>query len=325
MNSSIFGGISSKMEELLHFWMKFLHFGGIRFKGYSSYCINKMSNENELKCQYCDRVFSTRYNLYKHQKKTAYCILIQEEERKALVQSERKDTEMSKMESLKDKEMSKLELLLEQKDTEMSKMEALKDAEISKLEVLLEQKDTEMSKMEALKDTEMSKMEALKDTEMSKMEALKDTEMSKMEALKDAEISKLEARLSKHENTIADIARQPRSKINNGIENTMNILSSITTEHLRDQARFLQMEHIQEGMDGYARYALDYPLKNRVVCTDFSRRKIHYKNGDGKVVIDPEMKKLSFELFKAIRERNDELFTDYMTGIDRSCTERSNS
>ena len=251
------GGISSILEELLHFWMKFLHFGGIRFKGYSSYCINKMSNENELKCQYCDRVFSTRYNLYKHQKKTAYCILIQEEERKALVQSERKDTEMSKMESLKDKEMSKLELLLEQKDTEMSKMEALKDAEISKLE----------------------------------------------------------ARLSKHENTIADIARQPRSKINNGIENTMNILSSITTEHLRDQARFLQMEHIQEGMDGYARYALDYPLKNRVVCTDFSRRKIHYKNGDGKVVIDPEMKKLSFELFKAIRERNDELFTDYMTEL----------
>ena len=226
------GGISSILEELLHFWMKFLHFGGIRFKGYSSYCINKMSNENELKCQYCDRVFSTRYNLYKHQKKTAYCILIQEEERKALVQSERKDTEMSKM-----------------------------------------------------------------------------------EALKDAEISKLEARLSKHENTIADIARQPRSKINNGIENTMNILSSITTEHLRDQARFLQMEHIQEGMDGYARYALDYPLKNRVVCTDFSRRKIHYKNGDGKVVIDPEMRKLSHELFKAIRDRNDELFTDYMTEL----------
>jgi hypothetical protein len=172
-------------------------------------------------------------------------------------------------------------------------MEALKDAEISKLEVLLEQKDTEMSKMEALKDTEMSKMEALKD----------------------AEISKLEARLSKHENTIADIARQPRSKINNGIENTMNILSPITAEHLRDQAQFLQMEHIQEGIDGYARYALDYPLKNRVVCTDFSRRKIHYKNGDGKVVIDPEMKKLSFELFKAIRERNDELFTDYMTEL----------
>ena len=79
---------------------------------------------------------------------------------------------------------------------------------------------------------------------------------------KDEVIKKLEARLSKHEDTIADIARQPRientTKI---IENTTNILSPITAEHLRDQARFLQMEHIQEGMDGYARYALDYPLR----------------------------------------------------------------
>tara|TARA_B100001173_G_scaffold282911_1_gene268101 strand:+ start:126 stop:779 length:654 start_codon:yes stop_codon:yes gene_type:complete len=128
---------------------------------------------------------------------------------------------------------------------------------------------------------------------------------------KDEVIKKLEARLAKHEDTIADIARQPTTKI----ENTMNILSPITAEHLRDQAQFLQMEHIQEGMDGYARYALDYPLKNRVVCTDFSRRKIQYKNGDGKVVSDPDMKKLSHELFKAIRERNDELFTDYMTKL----------
>ena len=95
----------------------------------------------------------------------------------------------------------------------------------------------------------------------------------------------------------------------------MNILSPITAEHLRDQARFLQMEHIQEGMDGYARYAMDYPLKNRIVCTDFSRRKVQYKNGDGKVVSDPDMKKLSYELFKAIRERNDQLINDYMSEL----------
>ena len=142
--------------------------------------------------------------------------------------------------------------------------------------------------------------------------------MSKLETVlmqKDAEICKLEARLSKHEDTIADIARQPRSTKINKIENTMNILSPLTTEHLREQARFLKIEHIHEGMDGYARYALDYPLKNRVVCTDFSRRKIQYKDVDGKVVHDPDMKKLSQELFKAIRERNDELFTDYMTKL----------
>ena len=219
-----------------------------------------MATENELKCQYCDRVFSNRQNLRAHQKKASYCITIQEE-RKAILQEE---THIQQ-------EITELRLLSEQKDAEISKLLEKKDAEMSKLETVLMQKD--------------------------------------------AEICKLEARLSKHEDTIADIARQPRSTKINKIENTMNILSPMTTEHLREQARFLKIEHIHEGMDGYARYALDYPLKNRVVCTDFSRRKIQYKDVDGKVVHDPDMKKLSQELFKAIRERNDELFTDYMTKL----------
>ncbi len=188
---------------------------------------------SELKCEYCERSFKSKYTLRKHQEKASYCLLIQEDQKAA------------------------------EKALEGNKLQE----ELVGLRILLEQKDEV--------------------------------------------IKKLEARLAKHEDTIADIARQPTTKI----ENTMNILSPITAEHLRDQAQFLQMEHIQEGMDGYARYALDYPLKNRVVCTDFSRRKIQYKNGDGKVVSDPDMKKLSHELFKAIRERNDELFTDYMTKL----------
>jgi len=169
-----------------------------------------------------------------------------------------------------------------------------------------------------MKVAEMCKLLEKKDAEMCKLLEKKDAEICKLGTVlmqKDAEICKLEARLSKHEDTIADIARQPRSTKINNIENTMNILSPMTTEHLREQARFLKIEHIHEGMDGYARYALDYPLKNRVVCTDFSRRKIQYKDVDGKVVHDPDMKKLSQELFKAIRERNDELFTDYMTKL----------
>ena len=210
-----------------------------------------MSSKN--KCQFCDRDFSSKYCLSKHQKSASYCVALQKEH-------ERKDKDT----------------IIAEKALEGNKLQE----EIVRLRILLEQKDEV--------------------------------------------IKKLEARLAKHEETIADIARQPTTKIENTtnilqpttkIENTMNILSPITAEHLRDQAQFLQMEHIQEGMDGYARYALDYPLKNRVVCTDFSRRKIQYKNGEGKVVSDPDMKKLSHELFKAIRERNDELFTDYMTKL----------
>ena len=203
------------------------------------------------KCQFCDRDFSNKYSLSKHQKSASYCIALQKVQQRTV-----KDT------------------IIVEPALEGNKLQE----ELVGLRILLEQKDEV--------------------------------------------IKKLEARLAKHEDTIADIARQPKIENTTNIlqpttkiENTMNILSPITAEHLRDQAQFLQMEHIQEGIDGYARYALDYPLKNRIVCTDFSRRKIQYKNGDGKVVSDPAMRKLSHELFKAIRERNDELFTDYMTKL----------
>ena len=106
-----------------------------------------MANENELKCQYCDRVFSNRQNLRAHQKKASYCITIQEE-RKAILQEE---THIQQ-------EITELRLLSEQKDAEISKLLEQKDAEISKL---LEQKDAEMCKLLEKKDAEMSKLETV--------------------------------------------------------------------------------------------------------------------------------------------------------------------
>lgn len=101
----------------------------------------------------------------------------------------------------------------------------------------------------------------------------------------------------------------------NKIENTVNMLAPITQVYLEDQAQFLRKEHIQEGITGYARYALDYPLKNRVVCSDFSRRKVQYRDEQGNIVCDPQMIKLSQDLFKAIRTRNDELIREYTNDL----------
>ena len=101
----------------------------------------------------------------------------------------------------------------------------------------------------------------------------------------------------------------------NKIENTVNMMAPITQVYLEDQAQFLRKEHIQEGIDGYARYALDYPLKNRVVCSDFSRRKVQYRDEEGNIVCDPQMIKLSQDLFKAIRTRNDQLIKEYTNDL----------
>ncbi len=98
---------------------------------------------------------------------------------------------------------------------------------------------------------------------------------------------------------------------NQRINNIINNLNPITDDHLREQSQYLTLDHIKNGVNGYVQYALDYPLKDRVICTDFSRRKVKYKDEEGKVVDDPEMVKLSQKLFQAIEEKNAILVSEY--------------
>ena len=57
----------------------------------------------------------------------------------------------------------------------------------------------------------------------------------------------------------------------------INNMLPITDDYLKEQAKYLTLEHVKNGADGYAKYALDYPLKDRIICTDLSRKKGKYK------------------------------------------------
>jgi hypothetical protein len=108
-----------------------------------------------------------------------------------------------------------------------------------------------------------------------------------------------------------------QNRINqNRINQVVNNLIPITDEHLKEQTQFLTLEHIKNGVDGYVQYALDYPLKDRIACTDYSRRKIKYKDEEGSVVDDPEMTKLCQKLFQAINERNSKLIDEYIKELN---------
>ena len=99
---------------------------------------------------------------------------------------------------------------------------------------------------------------------------------------------------------------------NQRINNIINNLIPITDEHLKQQAEFLTIDHVKNGIDGYVQYALDFPLKDRIICTDFSRRKIKYKDSEGNLIDDPEMTKVTQKLFKAIEEKNSILVDEYI-------------
>ena len=137
--------------------------------------------------------------------------------------------------------------------------------------------------------------------------------------LKDNEILSLKAQVKELQDQLASIAREAASRPthvqnnnNQRINTIINNMLPITDEHLEEQVQYLTMEHVKNGASGYAKYALEYPLKNRIACVDFARRKIKYKNKDGDIIVDPDMSKLTQKLFLAIESRNSMLIDTYI-------------
>jgi len=143
-------------------------------------------------------------------------------------------------------------------------------------------------------------------------------------------ILKLEAQLKEFQTQLSDIAKAATSKststttINTINRNqTINNLLPITDSHLKEQAQFLTIDHIKKGAEGYAEYATEFPLKDRIACTDVSRRIIKYKDDKGMLQTDPEMVNLSKQLFSSITEKNMELITDYISELTNGLTSSS--
>lgn len=54
------------------------------------------------------------------------------------------------------------------------------------------------------------------------------------------------------------------------------------------------MDHIKRGVLGYAEFATNFPLNNKIVCTDLSRKKIKYKTSKNDVKTDVNMRSQGF-------------------------------
>lgn len=63
---------------------------------------------------------------------------------------------------------------------------------------------------------------------------------------------------------------------------------------------------IMNGPDGIGKYALEFPLKGKIVCVDTARKVVKFKNEDGDIIEDPEMTKISLMLFKSLTSPTDE-------------------
>ncbi len=232
-------------------------------------------------CVFCDKDFSTNKILNEHQRRAQYCLKKQAKQNvlpKSKPLSREEYIRLVERNTIAEKELGDTKKQLDDVKEELERTK--QRLEVSRKEVLSLKEELNNSLKEA---------------------------NSRLEAMLREQIS----RPTTSSSTIVNGNLQTTNKITNGIENFTQMLAPITDNYLQDQAKFLQREHIEQGAEGYARYALEYPLKNRVVCTDFSRRKLQYRNDKGHIIQDPEMRKLSQDLFKAIEDRNESLINEY--------------
>ena len=87
---------------------------------------------------------------------------------------------------------------------------------------------------------------------------------------------------------------------------------SITEEWLLENAKFLTIEHILRGPEGYADYALSYPLKDRLIEEDdLDNTFLKYIDKDSLVIIDYGANKFTKMLFDSIKDKNKLLIGEY--------------
>ena len=99
------------------------------------------------------------------------------------------------------------------------------------------------------------------------------------------------------------------------IEQPANL--SITKEWLLENATFLTIEHILRGPEGYADYALSYPLNNRLIIDDNyydSEHKVvflKYKDNNGDIIVDVNGLLLAKTIIDSLDDRKKNLIIEH--------------
>jgi len=134
------------------------------------------------------------------------------------------------------------------------------------------------------------------------------------------QVQDLKHQLAKKEENQQHVAlaaiSKPTTQVKNTIKNcVVQNLPPLLESDMRDQAKFLTVDHVKAGAQGYAKFALEYPLKDKFTCTDVSRKKLAWKDCDGNLIYDNEGAKLSEKFFRILKERNLKLFREVINDL----------
>jgi len=232
-----------------------------------------------MKCEFCSNEFISKTSLIHHQKTAKYCILLQGIDKNTNFVCLKCNKKLSTQNRLYTHEQTckkHMEDIIrkecEQKLIEKDKIILERDLLISEQKIIIKELHAEYKKQIDMQNKDFH---------------------DRMQSMAEKAIDK------------------PSTVTKNNTTQIINNLLPITNEHLNEQVQFLTKEHVTNGAVGYAKYALEFPLKDRLVCTDSSRKKGKYKDSDGVIVTDPEMTNITRKLFSAIKDRNAALIDEH--------------
>ena len=226
-----------------------------------------IAQSKELLCKYCDKYCKTKNLLYIHQTQTKYCLKIQESKNSQEI-----------IESLVvckycNKKFSTGSF--NRHDSTCKKKNQFLTEEITKL-----------------------KVEQDKNEEIAKLKANQEKEITKLKSEQAEEISVIYKDISiRAQNTIEEIAKQPTYQKQTNKITQNNIVAGLTALDLnpsRVSTTIIDKYTTSDfygGQRGAAQMIYKYLVtdengKSQIICTDTSRGKFHYKDMNGKEVID---------------------------------------
>lgn len=122
--------------------------------------------------------------------------------------------------------------------------------------------------------------------------------------------------IQNQQNVTLTAITKPTTSVKNTIKNcTIQNLTPLKEAEMRDNIQYLTTEHLKAGAEGYAKYAMEYPLKNKITCTDVSRKKLAWKDVDNNLIYDNEGSKLAEKFFRILKERNFQLFREIINEL----------
>jgi hypothetical protein len=257
-----------------------------------------------MECQYCNKNFTVKSSLIHHQKTAKFCI----KKQNILVSDTYKCNYCSKILSTQSRLQTHIKIcktrLQDEKNKEDEKLaKQLKDLE-DKFQSEIKDHENKFIKLnEQLKKQEIE----LKEKEIQFQSQLKDQEIQIQAQLKEQEInlryiSKIEKDLAKANQTIADIAMQPKTM--NNTDNRVNnnhITNNFDINNIDTMTRMLEShltpDVMRRGQEGVADMLKTHLLQTATgdpmyECTDVSRQKFEFRNADGNMETDPKATKL---------------------------------